>query len=258
MPDLTVNGIRLSYESSGSGAPIILLHGLFSCHKGMQPLFDRLAAASSGRRRIVAYDLRGFGESEKPESYTFDDHIADLAAIIEELDSGPVEVVGFSMGTMVTLALAARRPELVSRIVLLAPRARSLSDIHAVDKDSQSNVELQKYINDDRHLFAFPPSAELLGKVRRNRCRPLRFAQRNAALQAMVGVDLRPELPSIRQPALICVAEYDRINVPEEGRAIAAAIPGARCETISDAGHMLLFEQEDVVTGYVVEFLGLN
>lgn len=117
MAYLTVSdGARLRLSDRGAGAPVVLIHGWKMSHRA----WDRAALRLAGGFRVVAYDLRGMGESDKPRaSYDFGEHAKDLADILETLDLRDVTLVGWSMGCSVTLQYLAAQSARVTRAVLL-------------------------------------------------------------------------------------------------------------------------------------------
>jgi non-heme chloroperoxidase len=115
---VTADGVRLRLCDRGEGpSTIVLVHGWKQSHR----LWDETVAALSERHRVVAYDLRGMGESDKPRArYDFDEHADDLAAVIGELGLRDVTLVGWSMGCSVSLQYLARRGAgAVGRLVLI-------------------------------------------------------------------------------------------------------------------------------------------
>jgi non-heme chloroperoxidase len=115
---VTPDGVRLRLSDTGDGpSTIVLVHGWKQSHR----LWDETVAALSHRHRVVAYDLRGMGESDKPRArYDFDEHADDLAAVIGELDLRDVTLVGWSMGCSVSLQYLCRRgAAAIGRLVLI-------------------------------------------------------------------------------------------------------------------------------------------
>jgi pimeloyl-ACP methyl ester carboxylesterase len=117
MPILQRNAVRLAYEEAGSkNPPLMLVHAWGGDRTWMRSLFDRLRA----RHRVVAVDLRGFGESDKPEQrYTIAAFADDLAWMASELRLQRPVLVGHSLGGAVVLEAAAHNPDLASGIVIL-------------------------------------------------------------------------------------------------------------------------------------------
>ncbi|MGH2982578.1 MAG: alpha/beta fold hydrolase [Solirubrobacterales bacterium] len=109
MPLLEVNGVRLLVEESGSGEPLVLVHGSWVDRQGWALVEQDLARSF----RVVSYDRRGHtGSEDRPEPGTRRDDEDDLAALIEALDIAPANVAANSFGASIALSLAARRPEL--------------------------------------------------------------------------------------------------------------------------------------------------
>jgi non-heme chloroperoxidase len=113
----TPDGVRLRYADRGEGGPpVVLVHGW----KGSHRLFDRLVARLERAQRVVAFDLRGMGESDKPRgAYDFDELAGDLGFVLRALDLEDVTLVGWSMGCTVSLRYLETGGERVGRLVLV-------------------------------------------------------------------------------------------------------------------------------------------
>jgi pimeloyl-ACP methyl ester carboxylesterase len=111
------DGVELAYGYwPGRGAGIVALHGLTASFVNFVGIAEKLA----GRHAVFGVDLRGRGDSDKPEGpYGFAQHGRDVAAAMRAMGLGPSVVVGHSMGAFVAAALAAQNPELVSGVVLI-------------------------------------------------------------------------------------------------------------------------------------------
>lgn len=116
---VTVNGVRLACtDSGGDGAALVLVHGSWGSRHNWDPVAPGLAA----HFRVIAYDRRGHSDSEHPPGPgRFSQDAADLAGLIEHFGIAPAWVVGSSAGAVITLRLAASRPELVRGIVIHEP-----------------------------------------------------------------------------------------------------------------------------------------
>lgn len=117
MNQLRANGVELPYVEEGSGEPVIFVHG--SC--GDWRSFDVLRPTFAARYRYVSYSRRCHGSNAwlgDGSDYSYRLHAADLAALIEALDAGPVHLVGNSYGGGVALLVALSRPDLVKRAVI--------------------------------------------------------------------------------------------------------------------------------------------
>jgi pimeloyl-ACP methyl ester carboxylesterase len=117
MPQVWANDVELHYELAGQGEPLVLVHGMWSTHQNWQGVVPGLAQSV----RVVAYDRRGHGRSQRGEQGTRRDQEDDLAALIEVLDLEPAHLAGTSFGAAIALGLAARRPELVRSVIAHEP-----------------------------------------------------------------------------------------------------------------------------------------
>jgi pimeloyl-ACP methyl ester carboxylesterase len=111
------DGVELAFGYwPGRGAPVIAIHGLTATYISYIGVAEKLA----GRRPLFALDLRGRGDSEKPEGpYGMVQHGFDVAAAMRAFEFGPSVIVGHSMGAFVATALAVQNPELVSGIIMI-------------------------------------------------------------------------------------------------------------------------------------------
>ena len=109
-----VNNINLYYEKSGTGRPLILIHGNGQTHK----IFDKAIPLLAERFTVYAIDSRGHGQSESVVEYHYDDFAEDIRCFIEELKLQGTILYGFSDGGIIGLLLAARYPQLLSQIII--------------------------------------------------------------------------------------------------------------------------------------------
>lgn len=140
----TADGVRLRVCDRGAGpAAFVLVHGWKQSHRLWDPVVARLAP----RHRVVAFDLRGMGESDKPNSlYTFDELAADLAFVLDALELEDATLVGWSMGCTVSLQHLASGAPRVGRLVLVngpLRLTRTADFPHALDP-----ATLGRYIED--------------------------------------------------------------------------------------------------------------
>ena len=119
----TVNGVRLFYELTGAGEPLVLVHGSWTSHHS----WDRVVPSLCGSFRVLAYDRRGHSNSERPAGQgSVREDVLDLAALIEHLGLGPAWVAGSSFGATITLRLAGERPDLFRGLICHEPPLFSL------------------------------------------------------------------------------------------------------------------------------------
>ena len=125
MAFIQTNGVRLFYESTGHGEPLVLVHGSWGDHHNWDLVVPELAK----RFQVIAYDRRGHSESERPATPgSFAEDADDLAALIKGLGIAPAFVVGNSGGSIIALKCAIRNPEVIGALVLHEPPAVKLLD----------------------------------------------------------------------------------------------------------------------------------
>ena len=119
MPTITHNGVKLAYDSRGKGRPaFVFIHG-WTCDRSF---FAPQAKHFARRHRVVSLDLRGHGQSDKPQgAYPIKAYVDDIAFLIDTLRLGKVVAVGHSMGGITALQLAADHPDKVAAIVMVDP-----------------------------------------------------------------------------------------------------------------------------------------
>ena len=264
MPFASVNGTRLYYEDSGgSGPPVVFSHGLlWSCR-----MFDgQVHALRREGRRCIAYDHRGQGRSDPVvvRSVTIEQCYDDAVALIEQLGLGPCHFAGLSMGGFVAMRLGARRPDLVSSLVLMETSA---------DAEPSENLGKYRRLNWTWKwlgpgLVAKPVmqvmfSQSFLRDPDQARLRAEQEAQLRAnrrdiwrAVNGVIERDaIAPELGTIRCPVTVIVGEEDVATVPAKSAKIQAAIAGSRLVRIPRAGHTSSVEQPELVTAAIREHL---
>jgi 3-oxoadipate enol-lactonase len=225
--------------------PLVLIHP-FPTDAGF---WDELRPRLSPDRHVLVPELPGFGsKSERPGWSIAEaaDEIADTIAAWAP--DGRAAVCGLSMGGYTALALAARRPDVVSALVLADTRAEADDDDALAGRSRAiemiSTQGLRAFLDDFLpHLVAPDTSAEITEALRRiaERQRPSSVV---SALEALRGrPDRRDDLPGIACPTLVIVGELDALTPPAAATTIYRGVPGARMATIAGAGHLTALER---------------
>lgn len=125
MSSVTVNGVRLAHQIRGAGEiPLVMVHGSWLAGGQWGPVVPQLAESF----RVLTYDRRGHGDSERPDSQaSIGQSVADLAALIEQSGLVPAWVAGNSLGGSITLRLAAERPDLLAGLTAHEPPLHTLA-----------------------------------------------------------------------------------------------------------------------------------
>jgi pimeloyl-ACP methyl ester carboxylesterase len=258
MPTIKVNGVRLNYVVAGSGPEtIVFAHGLMMSSESYREQLRYF----SDRYRVVAYDHRGHGRSSSPWSgYDMDTIAEDAAQLIEHLGA-PVHFGGLSMGGFVGLRLAARRPQLLRSLVLMATSA----DEHAGSKKlaravSTGLVRTAGFKPIARQAVRMMYGAPYL-RDRDNYDAAIAYVNRlpKSLWRSMTAVIDRPsvarELSRISVPTLVVVGNNDTLLPPPNSLRLAAAIPNARLVRIPGTGHLITDENPEAANGAIDRFL---
>jgi pimeloyl-ACP methyl ester carboxylesterase len=267
MPFVSANGIRLAYQRSGRGEPVLLIMG--SGAAGRVWTMHQTPALNRAGYETVVFDNRGIAPSDAPPGkYSLADMVADTKGLIEALDLGPCRVVGTSMGAMIAQELAIGSPHLVRSAVLMATRARSdaarraqLAAEHAL---LESGVRLPpKYeaartvlemlspatLNDDAAVSGWLEVFELSGG-----------SDKTAGGQRWVDTigDRRDALRKITVPCRAVGFSDDLICPPHLVAEVADAIPDCDFVEIPGCGHLGNLERPEAVNTAIIEFLDKN
>jgi pimeloyl-ACP methyl ester carboxylesterase len=261
-----VGDLTVSVTDVGRGPPVLLLHGL-ACGRRM---WTHQIRALKERFRVIAYDQRGHGETDAPAvatSYSASHLARDLVGVLDAFKIERAAVVGFSLGGGPALALAASKPERVSRLVL-ADVGAGADDPVKIEAMARRWGDLIRRGDTDELVCEMLRSELFKWYARRNtrrrdhmaaliRATPidgLRFtlsevlAKRKSLFRA-AGV-----LRSVRVPTLVIVGEYDYV-CSKASRLLAATIPDASLKVIPQSGHMLPLEQPAAFNAALLEFL---
>ncbi|HLX29288.1 MAG TPA: pimeloyl-ACP methyl ester esterase BioH [Casimicrobiaceae bacterium] len=248
-------------ESQGIGRSLVLLHG-FAMHSG---LFAPIMPALSLHHRVHAVDLPGHGRSPPVD----DGDVSSLVDAIDgAIDEAPLDVLGWSLGGEIALAWALARPSRIRRLVLVAttPSFVVRDDWpHAITSQTLSRFGDELRVSYRLTLARFlalqvhgsEAGRATLAALRARlyeRGEPSKEAL-DAAIDMLRNVDLRPNLPRIRTPALVVAGDRDTLVPIAATRSLAAALPNATHVTIGGAAHAPFLSHRDAFERAVLPFL---
>lgn len=240
------DGCRLYHELHGDGPPLVLLEGM----GGDLPGWRRNLPTLAGRLRVVAWDLRGNGRSAcAPDGWTMATFAEDLVALLDHLAIERAHLYGQSFGGMVAIETALTRPERVASLVLAATHAGARRAVPAEGKAPKDRPwEL---------LYApgFPQAHPEHVRDDLAHGSPQDPAARRAQWEALQAWDAHDRLGQIAAPTLVLHGTEDRMVHPDNARALAAAIPGARLHLLEGAGHVYHSERAEEADAAVLAFV---
>jgi 3-oxoadipate enol-lactonase len=211
-------------------------------------------------RALVRYDLRGHGLSDCPPGpYQLADFVADLRGLLDHLGVRRAVLAGISIGGLIAIEVAARYPDRVRSLVLadtacrIGTAAHWRARIEAVRRTGLERLAPAALETWFTESFRAGESARVTGYENLLARTPAEGYVASCAV--LEESDLTERAGTIRAPALVMTGEDDRATPPEQGRALAAAIPGARFELIPDAAHLPCIEQPGRVASAIDRFL---
>jgi len=264
--------VRLFYEKTGKGAPVLLIHGF-----GASTFTWRhIAPALAENHQVVAVDLKGFGQSDKPldEEYSIFDQAALLKQLVLDHDLHNLTIVGHSFGGGVALMLALDEdPRLkgrISKLVLLDTIAYpqdipvffkmldmpvvSQLGVRMVPPAVQARLALRiayldnsKIHDEDVEMYA-APLRTTAGK------HAIIHSARQIVPERMKEISERYR--SISVPTLIAWCDHDRIVPLDVGLKLRRTLPNAKLKIVEGCGHMPQEEQPAATLGLIQKFLG--
>ena len=249
--------VKLFIRQAGEGEPLILLHGL-----GMSgELWINQTPVFSQRFHTVAVDLRGFGQSSRPDrpgDYSIDILAEDIAGLIEGLGFDNCHVLGTSMGGFIGQALALAHPNLCRSLILChtAPRMSIPSDVLARRVEALGNMPLEEYAEIVLEQACSPnASQELRSWIAKLIARNDKRTYTQVMTEGLRDFDVGAELGKIRIPTLVITGELDQVLPKEGGEEIAGLVSGARLVEIEGVGHLGYAEKPAEFNKAVLAFL---
>lgn len=253
-----INGIKLAFTDEGRGAPLVFIHGFPFNRAVWQPQVDAFRA----RYRVIAPDLRGFGESETLSSVsTMAQFADDVHTLLNHLHSGPVVLIGHSMGGYVALAFVRQYPAMLRGLMLVG--TRSGADTPETAAGRRATARKVKTEGVDVVVDAMAPkmlSPKNSDIAMASRVRELMsHATPTGVSGALLGMAERPDstqlLSKISVPTLIVAGADDMIIPPIESEKLADTIKEAQLKIIPDAGHLVTFEKPAQFNRALTEWL---
>lgn len=247
--------VTIGFDDRGRGEPIVLLHAFPLDHR----MWDPVVKLVEHHVRVIAPDLRGFGESTG--TGTIDDMAGDVVRLLDRARIERVAVGGLSMGGYVALAIARLFPDRLAALLL--------ADTRAGGDSAETKTAREQAIARVASKGVRPYTGELVPKL----LAPSNMKGRDvmvalASLQSPTGVagalaamrdraDGTKSLKKIKVPTLVLVGALDTLTPPSEAKKLAAAIPGAELIVIPNAGHLSSVDAPDQFANAIEKLLGV-
>ncbi len=266
MPTVKVGDISIYYEIHGEGEVLVLVMG----YGGSSGQWFRQVPGLSHEYRVVAFDNRGAGRSDKPDvPYTMQMFAQDIARLLEALAIDAAHIYGVSMGGMIAQEFALRYPE---RVISLILGCTICGGAHTIPPDEEAmmvlfDMERMKRLTPEeaaRELLPFLCGQEFIDNnpdiVEQwiansvEYVTPLHGYQRQG--EAIMGHDTYDRLPQIKVPTLVISGSTDRLVPVENSRLLASRIPDVELVILGNAGHGFFIEAAEEANMAILDFLG--
>lgn len=258
-----VHGIEIGYESAGEGGTAVVLLHAFPLNRAQWVRQMRLLGAVEGVR-VIAPDLRGFGESSvEVGPVTVEQMAGDVLGLLDVLGIETFTLGGLSMGGYVAFQVVQRAAERVRGLILADTRATADSTEGRKGRETTAAFAEEHGVaalfdRDAPRLFSHVTQASRPDIIEEGR----RIAALNSPIgvaAASRGLGLRPDvtalLPQIACPTLVLVGEQDEITPVADARMLFERIPDTHLEVIADAGHLSNLDRPDAFGELVADFL---
>ena len=252
---ITNNGYDIGYSENGGGSalPIVFLHGVGSDKSVWRPQLDHFGR----RRRAVAFDYPGYGDSDPaPSGTTRDDYASAVISAMHGLGIDRAHICGLSLGGVIAIAMHHADSKRCTSLVLadtfaVHPQGRAIYDRSiAASDDLRAMAEARVDI-----LLAQPADPAVRSEVVETMARIDPAAYRIGA-EAVWLADQADRARGIDVPTLVICGAEDSVTPPDLSGELNAMIPGSMLEIIAGAGHISNLERPEAFNSLVEEFLG--
>lgn len=226
------DGVTLYYETYGQGEPLLLVHGNGGSLGGLAAQIDHFKA----KYKVIAMDSRDQGKSsDSAEPITYEKMTDDLAALIDHLKTGPVDVVGWSDGGIEALLLGVRHPDKVKKIVSMAANLNPGPD--AFDPETDAMIKSMMELPDDvKNTPAGKRQLKVVGMM---------LKEPNIA-PSLLG--------KVQAPTLVLAADHDLIRL-EHILTIYKSLPNAELAIFPNSTHLIPYDDPETFNGAIDRFL---
>lgn len=254
--------VRIYYETYGSGDPVVFIHGGGMSHE----FWEQQTYAMMDSHQVVAMDLRGHGESDKPpHGHTFNRFTQDLEALVAHLKLRKVAVVCHAVGGYVGMNYTLRHPDKVSKLVLVSTGVRfvggdeerggfSLEFWANLRKGTaRSKIDANAELIDQKFFYKPPSEATRQALLMITQQWPLcAYLQMGRDAES---INFEDRLHEIKAPVLVMHGRHDRKQRYSGGVYLAGKLPRGRLATFEESAHLPPLEEVERFNQVLLEFL---
>ena len=245
------NNIELYFEERGEGDPIIFVHGwMEDCS-----MWNSQIEYFSREHRVIAYDQRGHGRSDKPEKgYSIQNLSDDLYSFTQNLNIKRFTLIGHSMGGMTAMVFALDHPEKISKLILIGTDAKSTLSLRIMLWTLLHFLPYSTFAEGSDIKYHKPTEKMKKDAVERALRTP-RYAAYECFREFCTKYDIRDRVSGIKIPTLIIVGEKDSLTPIKLSQYMNRQIEGSRLIIVPDCKHMPMIEKPGKVNAIIDEFI---
>ena len=261
----TADGAAIAYDVAGSGPGLLLIHAGIADRS----MWEGQLAAFSPTHTVVAFDLRGFGESA-PASSPVPPH-ADALALLDHLGIQQAAVVGVSMGAKIALNIALTAPERITALVLCSSSAAidepsdTLRAMWSACDEAEAAGDIERCVEIELAAWVEGvgrPAGTLDPQVRQKARQMIRGTWDRAIADGPPAEPVEANSPQherfheVAAPTLIIVGDLDQPDIIASCQRLAESIPNARLEMMSNVAHLPPMEAPEIFNGLLRSWIG--
>jgi pimeloyl-ACP methyl ester carboxylesterase len=254
---------KLYYETYGYGEPIVFIEGLAQ----QVSMWKYQIEALKNSFKIVTFDLRGSGRSDKPQKdYSLEIFVEDTKAIIDQLNLEKPNILGVSLGGFIAQAFAVKYGDIINNLILVntsfgGPQyiLPNQDVLNVMIYGGKGNSPIEKAIDALSYSFSEDFLKNHKNTLEEIATELLKIPQPAYAYQgqAIVGAtfNMENEVKNIKNKTLVIVADKDRVVPMENGLNLHKAIPNSKLVIIKNAGHLSFIEKHEEFNKTIMNFL---
>ncbi len=259
MPKIPVRDIEIHYQEQGAGFPLVLIHGLNGDLTGWALVIPELAK----HLRIIALDVRGHGESGKPDQpYSIKDFSEDLRELLLKLKISQAHILGLSMGGAIAQQFALSYPQMVRALVLISTFSYIDEPCHKAFLRLRESLSSGGYpaFFDTVVQLAFTPkyiaaNPTAIAELKEKRIRSNSPSAIGRATEVCLSFHLKDEIAGISSPTLVISGREDVFTPIHLAEQIHKAIRDSEWKILEGVGHNLYIEKAPQMAEAVLDFL---
>lgn len=234
-----VNDVELYYEIHGEGEPIIFSHGWMDNSSGWKSQIEFF----SRKHKVVVYDQRGHGESDKPKKdYSIQTLSNDLFGLVKHLNLEKVTIIGHSMGGMTAQVFALDHPEKVSKLVLVGTTAKMAFSMRLQLWIMMNIFPYESFARGAIDTKYYEPSDQVIKEAMDRALKTPKYAAYECCIEFTKNYDIREKVSKIKAPTLIIVGEKDSVTPVEMSQFLNREIKDSKIHIMKNSKHMPMID----------------